>query len=156
MYFAISSFRVWSRYKFEHYLLFSYTPDSCYCSVGKKYTFFIPGTLIDLDKKALHWLIMLQLPAPCTVVSQSSCTYISMLDLMFSPGNVNGVNVIGLALQGPSVPSIAMLRASQEPIPGPYTLTSKAGSGNKRSTLLICTFQYPISAEHVDLGISFP
>lgn len=44
------------------------------------------------------------------------------------PGNVNGVNVIGLALQGPSVPSIAMLRAGQEPLHGPYTLQPRTGN----------------------------
>lgn len=37
-------------------------------------------------------------------------------------GNVNGVNVIGLALQGPSVPSIAVLHHN-----GPYNLANSPG-----------------------------
>lgn len=39
------------------------------------------------------------------------------------PGNVNGVNVIGLALQGPSVPSIAVLHHN-----GPYNLQNPTGN----------------------------
>lgn len=42
-------------------------------------------------------------------------------DAFFS-GNVNGVNVIGLALQGPSMPSIAVLQHN-----GPYSLETAQG-----------------------------
>lgn len=55
-------------------------------------------------------------------------------------GNVNGVNVIGLALQGPSVPSIAVLHHN-----GPYNCTGNNASASDQPASKLCLFFHPTS-----------
>lgn len=48
--------------------------------------------------------------------------FVILTSNVFFSGTINGVNVIGLALQGPSMPSIAVVHHN-----GPYNLQSRTG-----------------------------